>query len=69
MRILMVDSHRAYGITEYMVDTQEDLDAIPKRNEGDTCYISSTGEHKILANVNNKLKWVDFLTELTLLND
>lgn len=69
MRILMTDSHRTYGITEYMVDTLEDLEIIPKNNEGDTCYICNTGEYKILAMINNELKWVDFLTELTLLND
>jgi hypothetical protein len=43
MRILMVDSHRTYGITEYMIDTPDDLDTVPKSNEGDICYICSTG--------------------------
>lgn len=69
MRILITDSHRTYGVTEYMVDTLEDLETVPKSHEGDTCYINATGEYKILAMINNELKWVDFLTELTLLND
>ena len=69
MRILISDSHRTYGITEYVVDTISDLNIVPKRDVGDTCYIIETGEQKILTLINGTLEWVPFMTELTLFND
>lgn len=69
MRILISDSHRTYGITEYVVDNINDLNTVPKRNVGDTCYIIETGEQKILTLINDTLDWVPFITELTLFND
>lgn len=69
MRILISDSHRTYGITEYVVDNTSDLNTVPKRNVGDTCYIIETGEQKILTLINGALDWVPFMTELTLFND
>lgn len=69
MRVLISDSNRAYGITEYMVDSEGDLETVPKRNVGDICYIAETGEQKILTRLEGQLQWVSCLTEISLLNN
>lgn len=69
MRILISDNHRAYGITEYIVDSESDLITVPTKNVGDTCYIIETGEQKILAQIDGVLSWVPLVTELNLVHD
>ena len=42
------NGERAYDITDFLADTEADLQNIPKSHIGDRVYIVETGEWKIL---------------------
>ena len=69
MRVLISDNNKAYGITEYMIDSEGDLETVPKRNIGDICYIAETGEQKILTKIEGQLQWISCQIEISLLNN
>lgn len=52
--ILTTSGERAYNITDFLADTEEDLKNIPKMHAGDRVYIVATGEWKILS---SKKEW------------
>jgi hypothetical protein len=46
--ILQSNGERAYNITEFLADSTNDLDNIPREHAGDMVYIIETKEWKIL---------------------
>lgn len=69
MRVLISDNNKAYGITEYIIDSEGDLETVPKRNVGDICYIAETGEQKMLIQLEGQLQWISCQAEISLLNN
>lgn len=46
--ILEINGERAYNITEFLADSEKDLENIPRVHAGDMVYIIETKEWKIL---------------------
>ena len=43
------NGERAYNVTDFLADTEADLENIPRLHMGDRVYIIETGEWKVLS--------------------
>lgn len=55
------NGERAYDITDFLADTEADLENIPKAHVGDRVYVVETGEWKILSSAK---KWKPLVNEI-----